>query len=340
MTWRIVSTATMGPHEAVLERLKTAGCQLDLLPADATCWTPSLIERFAPNADAYVGTFRSIGLPRDVLAASRRARVVTSPIIGVEFIDVAAASDAGILVAHGAMPQNFDGMAEAGVMLVAALRKRLQEKCASMAAGEWKRVAAAGHLVSGATVGLLGFGRIGRGVAARLAGWSCDIVAHDPYVDPAPARALGVTMVGFDALLARADVLLVLVPLTDETKHMIDAAALRRMRPGSALINIGRGGCVDENALLAALGDGHIAAAAIDTWEDEPPPADHPLRRHPQVIATSHDVGHSAELYAAIPLVAERNTLAALRGELPDYIRNPEAVALWQSRVAAMAELA
>nr|WP_231378909.1 NAD(P)-dependent oxidoreductase [Brevundimonas sp. BAL450] len=325
----------MGPHEGAIERLAAAGCVIDRLPADAAGWTPELIEQFAPAADAYLGTFRGVGLTRQVLEASPRVRVATSPIIGVEHIDVTAASELGIVVAHGAMAENFEGMAEAGAMLVAALRKRMPQKTASMAAGEWK-MGHSGHLVRGSVVGLLGLGRIGQGVARRLAGWGCELIAHDPYVDAGIATGNGVALTGFDDLMARSDVLLVLVTLTPETRHIIDGAAIARMKPGAALINIGRGGCVDEAALIAALNAGHLSGAAIDTWEQEPPSADHPLRRHPQVIATSHDVGHSAELYAAIPETAAANTLAALRGEPPPHVRNPEVLPLWLERIAAL----
>lgn len=335
MAWRIVTTATMGPHEGAIQRLEAAGCVIDRLPADAAGWTPELIERFARTADAYVGTFRGVGLTRQVLAASPRVRVVTSPIIGVEHIDVAAASELGVVVAHGAMAENFEGMAEAGAMLVAALRKRMPQKIASMAAGDWKK-GPPGHLVRGSTVGLLGLGRIGQGVARRLAAWGCELIAHDPYVDKRAAQECGVALTGFDDLLARSDVLLVLVTLTPETHHIIDAAAIARMKPGAALINIGRGGCVDEAALIAALDSDHLSGAAIDTWEQEPPPVEHPLRRHPRVIATSHDVGHSAELYAAIPETAASNTLAALRGEFPPHVRNPNVLPLWLERIARL----
>jgi phosphoglycerate dehydrogenase-like enzyme len=181
-------------------------------------------------------------------------------------------------------------------------------------------------------VGILGLGRIGRGIARRLISWDCDLIAHDPYVDARLAAEAGVNLVDFDALLARSDVLLVLVTLTPETRHIINADALKRMKPGACLINIGRGGCVDDNALLEALDSGHLSAAAIDAWEAEPPAANHPLRDHPRVIATAHDVGHSAELYARIPEVAAESTLRALRGEPPLHIVNPGVLERWQAR--------
>lgn len=333
MTFRIVVAAHSGPHEGAVTRLADAGCDIHRLPADATAWTAALITRYAPDADAYVGTFRGVGLTRAVLAASPRARVVTSPIIGTEHIDVNAATELGIVVAHGAMAENFEGMAEAGVMLAAALRKALPQKVAALRAGPWKS-GPAGRMMAGAVIGLLGFGRISRGIAARLSGWGCTLIAHDPYVDPAAAAEHGVSLVDYDQLLERSDILMVLVTLTEQTRNIVDAAAIARMKPGAALINIGRGGCVDEAALAAALNEGRLSAAAIDTWATEPPPADHPLRDHPLVIATAHDVGHSAELYARIPEVAAENTLLALRGEEPLHVRNPEALERWRKRFA------
>ncbi len=331
MAWRIVATSTLGPHEGAIAQLAKAGCEIDRLPAGATAWTPDLIARYAPGADAYVGTFRGIGLPREVIEASPRAKVITSPIIGVEHIDVKAATEAGILVAHGAMSENFDGMAEAGVMLIAAVRKALAGKTAVVRAGEWK-TAPAGRLVWGSTIGILGLGRIGQGVARRLAGWGCEILATDPYVDPALAAGLGIALVGIDGLFRRSDVVVVLVTLTPETHHMVNADRIALMKRGSALINIGRGGCMDDAAVIAALEAGQLATVAIDAWETEPAPVDHPLRDHPAVIATSHDVGHSEDLYARIPIVAAENTLAALEGRRPDYIRNPAALAAWTAR--------
>lgn len=331
MAWRIVATASLGPHEGVIAELAKAGCEIDRLPAGAAAWTPELIARYAPGADAYVGTFRGIGLPREVIEASPRARVITSPIIGLEHIDVKAATEAGVLVAHGAMSENFDGMAEAGVMLIAATRKALAGKTAVVRAGEWK-TAPAGRLVLGSTIGILGLGRIGQGVARRLNGWGCEILACDPYVDPAAAAKLDVGLVGIEDLFRRSDVVVILVTLTPETRHIVNADRIALMKRGSAIINIGRGGCMDDTAVIAALESGQLVTVAIDAWETEPAPADHPLRSHPAVIATSHDVGHSDDLYARIPVVAAENTLAALEGRRPEYLQNPAALTAWLAR--------
>jgi len=145
-----------------------------------------------------------------------------------------------------------------------------------------------------------------------------------------------VGLVDFDTLFQQSDVVLTLVTLTPETHHILGERALSLMKPTASVINIGRGGCVDEAALVRALDEGRIAGAAIDTWEVEPPPLDHPLRKHPKVIATSHNVGHSAELYDALPEAAAQSTLSALRGETPLYARNPVVLPLWRERIAAI----
>jgi len=169
-----------------------------------------------------------------------------------------------------------------------------------------------------------------------LAGWNCRIVATDPYVDPHLAAQLGVDLLPLDQVLAQSDAVLPLVTLSDETRNIVDRAAIARMKPGAVLINIGRGGCVDEAALLDALNSGHLSGAAIDTWEIEPTPLDNPLRSHPRVIATGHAVGHSEELYRKLPQVAAENVLLALAGKAPMHVRNPEVLGAWYKRIAAL----
>ena len=177
MTFNIVTTGNADPHQEKLPDLEAEGCRLIVLPPDAA-WDEQRIAALAPIADCYVGRFGRIGLPRHVLERSTRLRGIVSPIIGVEHIDVAAATELGLVVAHGAMPENFDGMAEAGVMLIAALLKELPQKQAALAAGRW-RPTPLGRMVQGATIGIVGLGRIGRGVVQRLAGWDARLIAYE-----------------------------------------------------------------------------------------------------------------------------------------------------------------
>jgi D-3-phosphoglycerate dehydrogenase / 2-oxoglutarate reductase len=339
---RVVVPHLMPRHEAAVGILQAAGCEVVRLPEPVagarSSWTPALIESHARIADAFMGSFNGFALTREVLAASPQLRVVTSPIIGTENIDVEAATELGIVVAFGNTPENYIGVAEAVVMLIAALRKHLPQKLEAVRSGGW-RVPHAGNLVRNATIGFIGLGGIGRATARRLANWDCELIAYDPYVDVQVARDHQVTLVDLDTLLTRSDVVSVMVTLSDETRYLIGRRELALMKPGAYLINTARGGCIDEAALLEALDAGRIAGAAIDTWENEHPDARSPLRGHPRVLGTAHNVGHSEELYAGHPPAAAENTLLALRGEEPLFVRNPSVLPRWRERLARLALL-
>lgn len=326
------------PHlEDVADLLAGAACEVRRTPADPDfSWTPSTIAEWLEPADALVGMFARAPIDARCLDGAPNLRVVTSPIIGTESIDVGACTERGIAVGFGATRENIDGMAEAIVMLIAALRKRLVPKLGAVADGSWRPAGGPGHLVGGSTIGLVGFGAIGRATAARLTGWGCRILATDPAVPDDELATAGVQPVGFEELLGRADVVSLAVPLGPATHHLIDAEAIGRMRPGAFLINAARGGLVDEAALLSALDGGHLAGAAIDTWEEEGPGTDHPLRHHPRVLATGHVVGHSIELYRSHPPAARDNTLLPLAGRPPRHLRNPEVLPLWRARIAEL----
>jgi phosphoglycerate dehydrogenase-like enzyme len=188
-------------------------------------------------------------------------------------------------------------------------------------------------MVMNRTVGLVGLGNTGRATAKRLQGWECNILGADPFVKQADVAELGIKVVEMDDLLRNSDVVSVSVTLSDSTHHLIGERELGLMRPDAYLINTARGPCVDEAALIQALDEGRIAGAAIDTWEQEPTRADNPLRTHPKVIATGHNVGHSEEVYAALPGLAAENILKGLRGEDPTCFRNPEVRARWHERL-------
>ncbi|MGI9612691.1 MAG: NAD(P)-dependent oxidoreductase [Acidimicrobiales bacterium] len=337
---RVVIPPLFGRMDEMVPILADRGCEVVRMPGPAPDgsfeWTESIVDEFVRGADALIGTFAGMPLDRTVVAAAERLRVVTSPIIGTEHIDVDACTDAGVVVAFGATPENTVGVAEAVVMLAVALQHQLPAKTTAVADGSW-RAPFAGHLLHDATFGLVGFGAISREVVTRLAGWGLRrIVAADPYVDDAEIRAAAVEPVDLDTLLAEADVVSVMVTLTDETRGLIGATELDRMKPGAHVINTARGGVIDESALLDALDHGHLGCAAIDTWQSEGPGTVSPLRSHPKVIATGHNVGHSEELYERHPPAAAENTLRALRGEEPLYVRNPSVLAAWRERLASL----
>ncbi len=324
--------------ELIAQLLEAEGCELIRLPAvepgSSREWSGEDIERYFLDADAFVGVFGGRPISRKVLEASTRLRVGASTIIGTESIDVEAATDLGIAIGYGAAPENMLGVAEAVVMLTAALLKNLPAKWNAVSSGGW-RVDDPGHMVMNRTVGLVGLGNIGRAAARRLQGWECNIVGADPFVSPEDAASFGVKLVPLDELMSLSDVVSVMVTLSDSNHHLIGEHELSLMKPESYLINTSRGPCVDEAALIKALDEGRIKGAAIDTWEQEPT-RDNPLRTHPRIIATGHNVGHSEEVYDALPHLATENIIKGLRGEDPTCFRNPEVRDHWHQRLAGL----
>lgn len=336
MALKVVVPNNLMRNETIVQQLEAEGCEIIRLPqwepGSPTEWTGEEIERYWLDADAFVGTFGPKRVSRKVLEAATRLRVGASPIIGTESIDVEAATELGIAIGYGAAPENLLGVAEAVVMLSAALLKNLPGKWEAVRGGGW-RVNEPGHMVMNRTIGLVGLGNIGRAVAARLQGWDCRLIAADPYLKPEDAQSVGVELVDLDTLLQESDVVSVMVTLTDATFHLIGERELGLMRPTAYLVNTSRGPCVDEEALIKALDAGQIAGVAIDAWEKEPATPENPLRTHPKVIATAHNIGHSEEVYAALPGLAVENILKGLRGEAPTCFRNPETLERWRERM-------
>jgi D-3-phosphoglycerate dehydrogenase len=192
-----------------------------------------------------------------------------------------------------------------------------------------------GRMMMGRTVGLVGMGRIGRGVVERLSGFGVKILAFDPYVKQ-EAVPPGVTMVDLDRLLRSSDIVSLLVSITPESRGMIGDRQLRLMKPTAYLINTSRGEAVDESALYRALKEKRIAGAALDTFVVEPLPAASPLRTLDNVILTPHMVGHTQDVFASFPTAAVENITRILRGEPPLYCKNPEIIPAWRKRLAEL----
>lgn len=292
--------------ETLTAALETAGHRWHTLPDEGldTEALAGAVGLIAPPARA---------LSLEELTAAPQLRAVVSTVIGTDHLPLDALAERGIPVAHGAFPENYIGMAEAAVGLIVALVHRIKEKEAALLAGhDPKKV---GGMVAGRTIGLIGLGRIGTAIAERLAPWGCRLIS----TSSAAARTPGVEPVTIEELLMVSDVVSVQVPLTDSTRRFIRAAELAAMRPGAALITIGRGGVVDERALAEALDSGHLSGAAVDVWETEPPPADHPLLHRADVIATGHNVGHSEESYARMSTLAAEQVIDLVEGREPLY---------------------
>lgn len=326
----------LGDHLTVL--LEEAGCQVirgpQPHPPALTIFPRAEWPRWFGETDVLVVSPRDV-CAREVMAAAPRLRAVISTVIGVDTIDLDAANELGVIVGHGAMPENYLGVAEATVMLIAALLLDLPGKQRLLRTNAPRPAQLQARMVRGKTIGLIGMGRTARGVVERLAGWEVTCQAYDPYVPQERAPA-GVTMTDLPTLLRTSDVVSVHVTLTRETHHLLGAAELHLMPPHAYLINTARGGVIDEQALYQALRDGRIAGAALDVFETEPLPMDSPLRTLDNVILTPHMVAHSQELMAAIPPVAVENVLRVLRGEPPLYVKNPEVLPAWRQRLATL----
>ena len=261
-------------------------------------------------------------------------RAVNSLVIGIETIDVEACTAAGVLVANGAIEENFLGVAEATVMLILALGLDFKAKERAMRLTGTRPGSTRAKLLRERTW-VMGLGRIGRAVAERLSAFDVRLLACDPYVTQPPD---GVRLVSRDELLRQSDVVSIHVMLNDETRSMIGARELALMKPSAYLINTSRGHIVDERALADALNADHLAAAAVDAFAQEPTPLDNPLFGvdPDRLILTGHCIAHSARLPDLLVDAAEENVLREASGEVPEYIVNPSVIPAWLGRLPTL----
>jgi len=258
----------------------------------------------------------------DLIRRLDGCRIVARYGIGVDNVDSEAATEEGIYVTN--VPDYCqEEVATHALSLLLALYRGLTRYDDSVAAGEWERaVAAPIHRLSTQTLGIVGFGAIGRAVADRALALGFDIVTSDPYVDAETAGDHGADLVEFETLLERSDAVTIHSPLVEATRGMFDAAAFERMNDGAVLVNVARGPIVDGDALRAALDAGKIRGAGLDVFPDEPPAVDDPLRTHERVVATPHVGWYSKEANAERRRRAAENVRAALTGERPENVVN------------------
>jgi D-3-phosphoglycerate dehydrogenase len=244
-------------------------------------------------------------------AAGSRLKVVGRAGIGVDNIDVAAATEQGVLVVN-APTANLVSAAEHTLALLLAVARRLPEADASTKGGGWNRKLT-GIELSGKTLGVIGFGRIGQLVAARARAFDMKVLACDPALDPATAGRLAVELAPLEELLRSSHVVTLHTPLTDQTRDLLDAARLALLPRGALVINCGRGGVIDEEALLAALESGAVGGAGLDVFAEEPP-RDLRLVRHPRVVATPHLGAQTREAQERASTETAEMVLGALAG--------------------------
>ncbi len=259
----------------------------------------------------------------ELMDAGLRLRAVGRAGVGVDNIDVQAATVRGVVVMN-APDGNTITTAEHTIAMLIALARRVPQANASLKSGRWERKRFIGVELRGKTLGIIGLGRIGRVVASRARSFGMNIIAFDPFIAPEQARDLELETAALDEVFARADFLTVHTPLTTETRGIIGPAAFARMKQGVRIINCARGGLVDERALLAAIREGTVAGAALDVFEEEPPPPSHPLLALDEVIVTPHLGASTAEAQEGVALtVAEQMRDYLLTGALRGAVNVP-----------------
>ena len=274
-----------------------------------------------PEYDALI-TRSGTAVTAELLDHAPRLRFVGRAGVGVDNIDVEACSRRGIVVAN-APYGNVVSAAEHTVAMLLALVRRIPEAHAQLKRLQWNR-SIHGSELARKTIGVVGLGKVGCRVAARLRGFEATVLAYDPYIPEARAREVGARLTDLETLLGESDVITVHVPLTPETEGMLAAAELGRTRAGVWLVNCARGGIIHEGDLLAALESGHVAGAAIDVWSEEPPdsPALAALIQHPRVVVTPHLGANSIEAQVNVAVDVARQLVAFRDGELVEFAVN------------------
>jgi D-3-phosphoglycerate dehydrogenase len=273
-----------------------------------------------PNADAMI--IRSATkVDAAMMDASPKLRFIGRAGVGVDNVDLNAATERGIAVMN-APDGNTIATAELALGLMLALARHIPQAHASLIGGQWDRKSFMGTELRRKTLGIVGFGRVGRAVAKRALAFEMSVLAYDPFVSAEAGAAHGVEIVDLETLYARADYLTLHAVVTDANLHMINADALAKMKKGVRIVNAARGSLIDDAALAEAIKAGKVAGAAVDVYEEEPPPANHPLIGLPGVIDTPHLGASTLEAQDEVAVQIAHTILNALKGDYQNVV-NP-----------------
>jgi len=310
------------PELRILDQfLPELGAVADVVTAETG--DEDTLAREARDADVILTCYAEI--TEKVIAAAARLKGIVKYGVGTDNIDIDAATRRGVLVVN-CPDYGSDTVADHAFALLMALARKILVLDRAMRADAWPWPAPEylGVDLASKTMGLVGFGRIGRAMARRAGGFGMTVVACDPYVDEASVAGTGVELAPLDAVLAAADFVSLHCVLTPETRGLIGEAALGRMKKTAYLIDVSRGAIVDDAALVRALDEGRIAGAAFDVFAEEPLPSDYPLRARDNVILTPHLAWYTREAFDRV----ERDTLAAVKavfeGARPKHLKNVE----------------
>ena len=276
--------------------------------------TPSSRE-VAAQADALMVTLQPV--PAELIATMERCRIISRVGTGLDAIDIDAATKHGIWVTY--VPDYaVDEVSTHAIASLLAHARGFPRLLESTRRGEWgNKVVAPIRRLQGQTLGLLGFGRIGRAVGSKARGLGLEVVVHDPYLDSLPPESSDAQLVDWETLLRTSDYISLHVPLTEGTRHIINSKSLSSMKPTAFLINTARGALIDEDALLEAVRSGQIAGAALDVLSAEPPPVDHPLLHEERVWITPHSAWYSEESMEDMRTRGAEEVVRVLQGQKP-----------------------
>ncbi|NLJ68445.1 MAG: phosphoglycerate dehydrogenase [Firmicutes bacterium] len=309
-----------GVKEAGVKALQRPGWQVDIVSEQ---WTEAeLIGRIGEYDALVVRSATKVTAP--VIEAGRRLKVIGRAGVGVDNIDLTAATEHGVIVVN-APDGNTIAAAEHALALMLALARNVPQADASLKQGRWDRKHLVGVELRQKTLGILGLGRIGSAVARRARSFEMNCIGYDPYISAEEAKRIGVHLVPLKTLLEQADFITIHMPLSDETRHLLDADAIAQMKPGVRLINVARGGIVDETALAEALRSGRVAGAAVDVFEQEPVKSS-PLLDCPNVVLTPHLGASTEEAQLNVAIDVAEAIAQVLEGGLPRNAVNMVAI--------------
>ncbi len=302
--------------------------------------SPEELKAFAKEADGWI--IRSgTKITEELIGATDGLQVIGRAGVGVDNVDLGAATRKGILVIN-APDGNTVSTAEHTCAMLMALARRIPQANASLAGGAWDRKAFTGAELEEKTLGVIGIGKIGRAVAQRMQGFGMKVLGFDPVLSQEAAERLGIQLVDLDTLFSSSDFITVHTPLNDATRGIVGEANLSKCKPGVRVVNCARGGIVDEKALLAALESGQVGGAALDVYSQEPPPEGlEGLLRHPNVVATPHIAASTGEAQEKVARQITEQVILALKGEPVSTAVNAMAIKMaGQSEVQPFLRLA
>ncbi len=277
-----------------------------------------------PEADALI--IRSASkIDAEVIAAASKLKLIARAGVGVDNVDIPAATARGIVVMN-TPDGNTISTAEHTFGLMLALARWIPQAHATLREGKWDRKTFTGVELRGKTLGIIGFGRIGRAVARRALAFDMTVIAHDPFVSADFAASLGVTLVALDDLYAQSDFITLHALLTDETREMINRGSIAKMKASVRIIDAARGALINESDLAEALKSGRVAGAALDVFTEEPPPPDNPLIGLPNVVHTPHLAASTEDAQIVVAVEAAGLIADALLKNEYKNVVNPEAV--------------